>query len=288
MTWHKLSPAFFTLLVFLLAQSLGTVLLLIVGIAVSPEFSAALQHYAAGQTEALPSLSPLPATAFTIILMATDIVAVLGCWLVLHYIQPLRRSDFAEIRWRPASLAIAAGIPAAIATSILTEDIALPDTVKGLIEAMSCTPWGIVSIAIIGPVCEELLFREAIEGEMLRRGARPWLAVAASALAFSFVHLNLAQGLYALPMAILFGIIYLRTGNILLTSLLHILNNATAALQILIFGTDAEDITTADFFGSSNAATTVAAICILLCLIATCLFCHFYPLPARAKKNTLP
>ena len=215
MLWHRLSPAVLTLLAFLLAQGIGTVLLIATGLLTLPDFSISYDN---------PLLS--------IILMAVDILAVLCCCFILRYIRFETALNATLIRWRPAMLGIAGGMLGAISISFLTDTVEMPDMMQEMSLAMSHSFWGLLTLVIVGPVTEELLFREAITGEMLRRGANPWMAILVSALAFGAMHLNLAQGLYALPIGILLGIIYYKTGNIVLTSLLHILNNGIVAIQL--------------------------------------------------------
>ncbi len=277
MKLYRLSPAFLTVLVFLLAQGLGTILLFGFGMLISPEFNAAIKAYAAGTAQGMPAFELMPVAAFSIILIVTDIIAVLLCHLFLHNIRPLTQSDLASIQWKPATLAIAGGILAALATSILTEDVPLPDIMQDMALAMSHNIWGLLALTIIGPIAEELLFREAIEGEMLRRGANPWTAILVSAIAFGTVHFNLAQGLYALPLGIIFGIIYYKTGNILVTALLHIINNSTAALQMCLFGEDFDSISYADLLGGDTAASATMALCAMLSILLMALFWNNYP-----------
>ena len=266
MNWHKLSPALLTLLVFLLAQGFGAVLVLVLGM--QPE--------------------QMPVTAFSLILMAVDILAVVLCYFILRNICLKTACDTASVRWRPGLIAVAAGILGAISISILTEKVPLPDFMAQLSQAMAHNPWGLIALVIIGPVTEELLFREAIEGEMLRRGASSWTAIIVSALAFSFVHLNLAQGLYALPLAILFGIIYYKTGNIVLTSLLHILNNGIAALQLCTLDEGLEDLSYAEWLGGPTQAYALMALCGVLCLILMKIFWNIYPTHEIQQKKALP
>ena len=281
MKWNSLSPALLTLLVFLLAQGLGTLLLFGIGMLVSPEFSAATKVVASGGAQDMPSFELIPVSAFSLVLIATDIIAVLLCYFLLRYIRLLTQSDIASIQWRSSILAIAAGILAAFSTSILTEDVPLPDFMQQMALAMSQDIWGLLAIAIIGPIAEELLFREAIEGEMLRRGANPWAAIIVSAIAFGAVHLNLAQCLYALPLGIIFGIIYYKTGNVLLTSLLHIINNGCVALQLCLLGEDSADISYADLLGGDTAAYTIMTLCGVLSIALTWVFWGIYPTNAK-------
>lgn len=255
MNFRSLSPALLTLLVFLLAQLVGAALLTPFG--ADPE--------------------QMPAGTFSLILMAVDIIAVLLCIFPLRFIRPVTRHDVAAVSWQHGSIAIAAGVLGAIGISILTEDVPLPQAMQELSLRMAHTPLGLLALIIVGPLAEELLFREAIEGEMLRRGARPWVAIAVSAIAFSAIHLNLAQGLYALPLAILFGIIYLKTRNILITTVLHILNNSIAALQLRFMGEGLQDVTYADLLGSNTAAIAAMLLCIALSIGLTILFWRTYP-----------
>ena len=253
-----------TLLVFLLAQGLGTILLFGFGMLVSPEFNAAIKAFTHGMAQNLPAFELIP-------------VSVLLCYFFLRNIRLLTQSDLASIKWQPAILAIAGGMLAAFSTSILTEDVALPDIMQEMALAMSHNFWGLLAIAIIGPIAEELLFREAIEGEMLRRGANPWTAILISAIAFGTVHFNLAQGLYALPLGIIFGIIYYKTGNILLTALLHITNNSLAALQMCLMGEDFAEVSYADLLGGDTAASVIMALCAIFSILLIALFWNKFP-----------
>ena len=256
MTFHRLSPAILTLLVFLLAQGLGSLLLFGIWILVLPEFGEAIRAFLSGETEGLPLLELMPISVFSLILMSLDIIAVLGCHLCLHNIRFATTLDATTVRWRPALLAAAAAILGAMSISILTGGMELPEAMVQISLAMSHNFWGLITIVLVGPISEELLFREAIAGEMLRRGAAPWLAIGVSALAFSAAHLNLAQGCYAFPLGILLGIIYYKTGGIVLTSLLHVLNNGIVAVQLYADGPEAVETSPAEWFGSTTLAQT--------------------------------
>ena len=194
MNWHKLSPAILTLLVFLLVQGVGTVLIVVTGLLTLPDFSL-----------------PLDSSLLPLILMAVDILAVLICYFLLHNIRFVTWGDIASISWRPGLLGIAGGMLGALSVSVLVDGVELPEMMQKMTQAMSHSIIGVLTLTIVGPITEELLFREAIEGEMLRRGTSPWTAIFVSALAFGAVHLNLAQGLYALPLGILLCIIYYNT-----------------------------------------------------------------------------
>ena len=179
---------------------------------------------------------------------------------------------------KSALLAAAAAILGAMSISILTGDLELPEAMVQISLAMSHNFWGLITIVLVGPISEELLFREAIAGEMLRRGAAPWLAIGVSALAFSAAHLNLAQGCYAFPLGILLGIIYYKTGGIVLTSLLHILNNGIVAVQLYADGTEAIETSPAEWFGSTTLAQTFMVLFGALSIALMTLFWNRYNL----------
>lgn len=89
---------------------------------------------------------------------------------------------------------------------------------------MSLNP--LMSLAIVGiwgPIMEELVFRKALIGALLRYGEG--VAIVLSALGFAFFHGNLNQFAYAFSVGMFFGFIYVKTGNIKITMLLHVFVN---------------------------------------------------------------
>lgn len=286
MNLNKYSPAILTLLIFLLAQGLGTILIIGIGMLISSDFNTAFQAYLNGDAQGLPLLDLLPISLFSLILMAVNIIAVVCCYFLLHNIQFATTCDFSSIRWRPGMLAIVGGFLGALSISILTESIEIPDVMLQTSIAMSHNIWGLIALVIVGPITEELLFREAIAGEMLRRGTSPWMAIIVSALAFSAMHLNFAQGLYALPLGIIFGIIYYKTGNIVLTSLLHILNNGIVAAQLYTLNEDIADLSFSEWLGGDLEAYIAMLFLGALCIVLIRLFwsCYLPAMETRKKK----
>lgn len=87
-------------------------------------------------------------------------------------------------------------------------------------------------LTVVGPVGEELVFREGILRQW-RQGGRPlWQAVVVSALLFAAAHGNPAQAVPALAHGLLFGLFYVRTGDIRLSAAAHILNNTLAVVLL--------------------------------------------------------
>lgn len=110
----------------------------------------------------------------------------------------------------------------------------LPDLTADLFLQMKNNLLGVISIAIAAPVVEEMLFRGAIEGELLRRWDNPLRAIFVSALIFGLIHLNPAQMPYAFCLGLLLGWLYYRTKSIVPGIVLHLVNNGISVALMLI------------------------------------------------------
>lgn len=86
----------------------------------------------------------------------------------------------------------------------------------------------VIEVAIIAGVTEEIIFRGIICNALARYNKG--FAVVVSALIFALMHLNLDQAVPAFLIGICFGYIYLRSGSLLVTILIHIINNFLALL----------------------------------------------------------
>lgn len=77
---------------------------------------------------------------------------------------------------------------------------------------------------IVGPICEELTFRGLTLG-YARRAMPFWAANIVQAMLFAGMHMNMLQGVYTFAIGLLLGYIFYKSGNILLTMILHVLFN---------------------------------------------------------------
>ncbi len=85
--------------------------------------------------------------------------------------------------------------------------------------------WAILLVLAVTPaICEELTFRGFIFGGLLRHGGA-LRAVVVSALFFGFVHPVLQQSLAACVMGLVLGLIAWRTGGVICTMVVHLINN---------------------------------------------------------------
>lgn len=94
----------------------------------------------------------------------------------------------------------------------------------GLDSADSYTVPLILYTVLFGPIVEELTFR-GLTFTYARRATPFWVANIIQACLFGLLHMNPLQGIYAAALGIIFGMIYEKSKNILLTIILHILFN---------------------------------------------------------------
>ena len=78
-------------------------------------------------------------------------------------------------------------------------------------------------LVILAPLIEEFIFRRTLIDRMRPYGEK--LAVVTSALMFGLFHGNLSQMFYAFGLGLVFGWVYLRTGRLRYTIVLHMLIN---------------------------------------------------------------
>ncbi|MCI1646941.1 MAG: CPBP family intramembrane metalloprotease [Bacteroides sp.] len=101
----------------------------------------------------------------------------------------------------------------------------LPDWMNNTFNILQSGWFGIVCIAVLGPVLEELLFRGAITKVLLQRYS-PMKAIIFSALIFGISHINPAQVVGACLVGLLLGWLYYKSGSVVPGIIIHILNNS--------------------------------------------------------------
>ncbi len=88
----------------------------------------------------------------------------------------------------------------------------------------------VLSLAVTPAIFEELFFRKAVIDFSMPYGKN--FALVFSALIFGILHMNISQGLFAFIMGLIMGAIYIYTGDLKLTMLIHFLNNGYAAVAM--------------------------------------------------------
>lgn len=93
-------------------------------------------------------------------------------------------------------------------------------------------PVVLLGACIIGPVCEELLFRGLLAGRLARYGQKP--AALVSALLFGLYHANVSQFFYAFALGLLQAYAYFYTGSIKTPIVLHMLFNVYGSFVVFL------------------------------------------------------
>lgn len=101
-------------------------------------------------------------------------------------------------------------------------------------EAFNEMPLSVVLVGacLLGPLCEELLFRGLLAGRLARYGQKP--AAFVSALLFGLYHANLSQFFYAFLLGLLLAYTYFYTGTLKAPVILHMLFNSYGSFVVFI------------------------------------------------------
>lgn len=136
---------------------------------------------------------------------------------------------------------------------------------KEMMEVMK-SQWGYLTVVLLAPVVEELVFRGAILRSLIDKWPfRPGIAIIVSALIFSFCHGNPAQMPHAFIAGLLLGWMYWRTDSVVPGVAFHWVNNTIAFILCNVMPNP--DAPLIEIFGGSKlhvALAVVFSLCILL------------------------
>lgn len=144
------------------------------------------------------------------------------------------RHTWSVVSWRVFPLFLLSGLSTYVVAMGLNDLIGLPNLMEEEFVNMSDNVWGILGIVLIGPFGEELLFRGAILGGLLKK-MEPKYAILISALIFGVIHLNPAQIVFAFLVGLLLGYVYYSSGSLLLPILIHVIINGISTGITLAF-----------------------------------------------------
>lgn len=198
-------------------------------------------------------------------ILVSGIVTV-GIIAMLKMIEWREVLNIQAIRWKTGWLAVIAALLGIYSLNIAAEMLALPDLMENTFINMASTPLGWLTIGIAGPIVEEFVFRESVLGYMLRHQVKPWTAIILSAFIFGIIHLNPAQIPFAIGIGLVLGVIYYKTGNIVLTSIIHIVNNSVAVWQMYVMGTEMKEFSLIETMGGIIVSSTIMAASMTGCI----------------------
>ncbi|MCA9128951.1 MAG: CPBP family intramembrane metalloprotease [Planctomycetales bacterium] len=158
------------------------------------------------------------------LLMAIFLTRKIRHALRLHRVQPthVAAAILLGISMHPSYVALGQGISSIYQVGEETRVILA--YVQQMILSQPLLPVLLV-IAVLPAICEELAFRGFIFGGLLHHGGVV-RAIVVSALFFGFTHTVLQQSISACMMGLVLGFIAWRTGGVVCTILVHMINNA--------------------------------------------------------------
>ncbi|MDL2265813.1 CPBP family intramembrane metalloprotease [Parabacteroides sp. OttesenSCG-928-G21] len=157
-------------------------------------------------------------------------------------------------------------IPTVLLYELFNMYVPIPDLMEEAFSSMNNQWIGILSIAIVGPIAEEFLFRGAIMRALMKQFS-PTKAIVISALIFGIIHLNPAQVLFAFLLGLIFGWIYYKTGSLIPVILMHIVNNSFSTFLSVSYP---EVDYTIELVGNTTyySIIALAAVIFVICFIA--------------------
>lgn len=144
----------------------------------------------------------------------------------------------------------------------------LPNIMEAEFNEIAQSLTGVICIAVLGPVIEEIVFRRIIIDDCIKRTGKPWAAILISSAMFGIIHLNPAQMLFAFLTGIVFGWIYVRTKSILPTLVGHIINNSIGVIEMRS-GTSQPDVR---FYQDTTLLISVIACAAVTVILARILY----------------
>ena len=174
------------------------------------------------------------------IALVTEVCATLA--IVIHLVLAgdvkLDRATFSPVSVRLMVAAVVLIVGMGCWTNYLTELIGLPDKNAAIMEGMLRTPLGIISIVLLAPVAEEMLFRGGIQRCLTNKWSNPWVGICLASFIFGAIHLNPVQIPFAFVTGMALGYVYWRTGSLLPGIVMHLINNGTSVVLYYAGGCD--------------------------------------------------
>lgn len=149
-------------------------------------------------------------------------------WIPLLYKNMKKKNICFNMKWQNSFLNfILLGISSSLVLNIIIFDIGLQE----LSSDISTPIFSIISVAIIGPVLEELVFRGLIYNK-LKESYRVGISILLVSLLFGLFHLNLVQGIYAFLISVIITYCYEKSSNLFIPILVHCSANISVSILL--------------------------------------------------------
>ena len=214
---------------------------------------------------------------YAIMALAMIVAGIVMIWHLIHFkYVKFNLKSFCEVPGKTILLSIPLIFAVMIFSNLCGEFLNIPDMMQDTFVQMSNSVFGVIAIAIVAPLVEELLFRGAIEGHFLRKGMKPVYAILISAAVFGIIHMNPAQMLFGFLIGLLFGWLYYRTGSVVPGFIGHFINNGLSCIVMATSTPEELNTKTIELWG----ATTTYIVFALSIVVFVALFIYM--------KNKLP
>ena len=173
-----------------------------------------------------------PAMLITTTVVCSVLIIAVFLWTHWAEVSPqwLRTRPWSVLFWSVIA-SIGALIPSVWLQELMPE---LPNWAENEFDMLLSDRWGYLTIGLLAPLSEEIVFRGAILRALLSR-LSPVKAIIISALFFMLIHMNPAQMPHAFLIGLLLGWMYWRTGSILPGIAYHWANNSIAYVLYNIY-----------------------------------------------------
>ena len=190
-------------------------------------------------------------TTYTTTGIAMILSGIAMIWHLIHFkYVKFNLKSFGEVSGKTIGLSIPLIVAGMLFINLCSEFLGLPDLMQDTFLGMSRNVFGITSITIMAPLVEELLFRGAIQGYMLRKGMKPLNAILIASAIFGIVHMNPIQIPFAFAIGLIFGWLYYRTGSVVPGIIGHFINNSIACLQMATLTEEEFNTKTIEWLGA--------------------------------------
>lgn len=205
--------------------------------------------------------SSMMLTVTSIALILSSIVTIIVMWKPMGMVNFKESFSGLGIDVRRAVLVVLTAYVGVFGFNLISEMIDLPNIIEAQLTGMSATVLGFLAISLVGPVAEEVTMRGAIQGWLHKHEVKPWVAILFASFLFGIMHLNPAQIPFAMIMGIILGVVYWRTGSLVLPCIIHIINNTIACI---LMNTVGEDYLMYEHLGGKGITIVIALVCIAI------------------------
>jgi membrane protease YdiL (CAAX protease family) len=140
----------------------------------------------------------------------------------------------------------------------------------------------LIVISILAPIFEEIFFRKLLIDRTIKYGAT--LSILLSALMFALFHGNLSQFFYAFLLGLLFAFVYIKTGRITYSIILHAVVNFYGSVASVFFSASVENISQGLDMAKMG---DIGIIAIYLAVLVIVWFIGLYKIITNYKKIEL-